>query len=422
MSSDAPRRAITYQRHNCSFHPDRQDLYIRLGAVTVFVCDQERSLRFYLDQLGFQLALDTHDPLGDRLLAVAPPDGTAILALACPKPGSAEHKLVGRQTQIAFFTEDVVQKYEEWCKRGVTFPRQPQMCSGGGISATFEDLDGNSFELMSDESMVRELEEQRRAHMERFESERRAAHEMESAREVQARLFPQTQPSLSTLQYDGVCMQALLVGGDYYDFIELGRGRYGLVIGDISGKGTAAALLMANLQAHLRDLCTTYSSRPFTPFALEQPQRLLQTVNRLFCENTPDRVFTTLLFAEYDDTARRMRYANCGHLPGLLLRSDDSLERLDPTCTVMGLFQNWECSVGERQLFAGDTVLFYTDGVTESFNDAGEEFGEQRLIEALRQHRDLASQELLHSLVDEVQVFSAKQQHDDITMIVAKCA
>lgn len=217
-------------------------------------------------------------------------------------------------------------------------------------------------------------------------------------------------------------MQARLVGGDYYDFIELGRDRYGLVIGDISGKGTAAALLMANLQAHLRNLCATYSSRPFTPFALEQPQRLLQTVNRLFCENTPDRVFTTLLFAEYDDSARHLRYANCGHLPGLLLRSDDSLERLSSTCTVVGAFKEWECSVGERQLFAGDTVVFYTDGVTESFNDAGEEFGEQRLIEALRQHRQLASGELLHSLVDEVQEFSAKRQHDDITMIVAKCA
>jgi serine phosphatase RsbU (regulator of sigma subunit)/predicted enzyme related to lactoylglutathione lyase len=423
MGSPALSRIASHHHHahRCSFHPDRQDLYLRLGSVSVFVRDQERSLKFYVDQLGFELALDTGSATGDRLLAVAPPDGTAILALVSPRPGSEESNLIGRPTQIAFLTEDVFGKYREWQKRGVRFVRQPQMRSSGGVDATFEDLDGNSFTLTSDHSVIRELEEHRREHLERFEADRRSAEELERAREVQARLFPQVHPPLVTLEYDGLCMQARSVGGDYYDFLELGRQRFGLVISDVSGKGTAAALLMANLQAHLRNLSTSYSSRPFTPFALEQPQRLLHAVNRLFCENTADTAFATLFFSEYDDTARRLRYVNCGHLPALLLRTDNGLELLDSTSTVVGLFKDWECSVGERQLFAGDTVVLYTDGVTESFNATGEQFGEERLVTALRRNRTLDSAPLLRSLVDEIRRFSGDRQHDDITLIVAKC-
>jgi serine phosphatase RsbU (regulator of sigma subunit)/catechol 2,3-dioxygenase-like lactoylglutathione lyase family enzyme len=423
MSSPAVSRIASHHHHahRCSFHPDRQDLYLRLGTVNVFVRDPERSLRFYVDQLGFEPALDTDSASGERLLAVAPPDGTALLALVSPRPDSEEYTLIGRPTQIAFLTEDVFGKCKEWCNRGVTFLQAPQLQSSGNVSAVFRDPDGNSFTLTTDESVIRELEEHRREHHERFEAERRTAQELEQAREVQARLFPQTQPALATLHYDGLCMQARSVGGDYYDFLDLGRDRFGLVISDISGKGTAAALLMANLQAHLRNLCTTYSSRPFTPFALEQPQRLLQAVNRLFCENTADKAYATLFFSEYDDTARRLRYANCGHLPALLLRTNDDLELLDSTSTVVGLFRDWECSVGERQLFTGDTVVFYTDGVTESFNSDGEQFGEERLVTALRRNRELDSSELVRSLVHEVRQFSGERQHDDITLIVAKC-
>jgi serine phosphatase RsbU (regulator of sigma subunit)/predicted enzyme related to lactoylglutathione lyase len=423
MSSPGLSRIASHHHHahRCSFHPDRQELYLRLGTVSVLVRDQERSLKFYLDQLGFELALNTESESGERVVAVAPPDGTAMLALVSPRPGSEEYQLIGRPTQIAFLTEDVFGKYQEWSKRGVTFLRPPQAESSGNVSATFQDVDGNSFTLTADESVIRELEEHRREHLERFEAERRRAQELEHAREVQARLFPQVHPQLATLQYDGLCMQARTVGGDYYDFLDLGRERFGLVISDVSGKGTAAALLMANLQAHLRNLSTTYSSRPFTPFALGQPQRLLHAVNRLFCENTADNSFATLFFSEYDDTARRLRYVNCGHLPALLLRTDDALERLDATSTVVGLFRDWECSVVERQLFAGDTVVFYTDGVTESFNAAGEQFGEERLVTALRRNRALGSASLLRSLVHEVRQFSGDRQHDDITFIVARC-
>ena len=240
----------------------------------------------------------------------------------------------------------------------------------------------------------------------------RAAHELEIAKQVQARLFPQTLPPLKTLEYAGVCIQARQVGGDYYDFLDLGRERLGLVISDIAGKGIAAALLMANLQANLRSQCAV---------ALDQPQRFLRSVNQLFYENTTDGAYATLFFAEYADQERRLRYMNCGHLSGLLLRCDDSLERLDSTCTVVGLFKEWDCPIEERRLLSGDTLALYTDGITESFNDAGEEFGEHRLVEALRRHREMASQSLLKAIVDEVRQFSPHEQHDDITLIVAKC-
>src|SRR5438132_11192688 len=169
---------------------------------------------------------------------------------------------------------------------------------------------------------------------------------------------------------------------------------------------------MANLQANLRSQCA---------IALDQPQRLLRSVNKLFYENTADNAYATLFFAEYDDRTRRLRYTNCGHLSALLLRSDNTLERLDSTGTVLGLFSEWDCSIAEREIFSGDTLALYTDGITESFNNAGDEYGEQRLIEVLRRNSDLSSEALLASIVADVQPFSPHEQHDDITLIVAKC-
>jgi serine phosphatase RsbU (regulator of sigma subunit)/predicted enzyme related to lactoylglutathione lyase len=410
-----------YRAHRCGFHPDRRDPYLRLSTVTVFVRDEDESLRFYLDQLGFSLAWDTRFPSGERWVAVTPPDGTGMLALTAPKPGSEEYKLIGRPTQVVFLTEDVHAKFEEWRQRGVHFQDEPQIQPSGAISTVFEDTDGNSFTLLRFDEMTREVDLQRRAHAERLDSARRHARELEIARQAQARLFPQTLPRAKTLDYAGACLQAREVGGDYYDFLNLGRDFLGLVIGDVSGKGTAAALLMANLQAHLRNQCATYWSRPFTPFVLEQPGRFLRTINRLFYDNTADNAYATLFFAEYDDSTQRLRYANCGHLSALLLRNHRDVERLDATCGVLGLFKDWECEVQERPLLSGDTLCLYTDGVTEWFNDAGEEFGEHRLIEALHEKRELPSQELLASVVDQVRQFSPQHQHDDATVVVARC-
>lgn len=415
---------------------DRKDPYLGLQHVTIFVRDQELSLRFYCDQLGFSLVSDYRYEDGSRWLAVGPPDGSAVLSLVAPKSNSKAYQLIGRPTQVVFVTEDVPAIFREWSERGVRFqrlprlkrmkyerrwpppdaavpsdPRREQSPVWGGVFASFKDIDGNSFGLVGIDEVSREIATQRRTLAEKLESERRSAQELEIAKQVQARLFPQTLPPLRTLEYAGMCIQALKVGGDYYDFLDLGQERLGLVIGDISGKGIAAALLMANLQANLRSQCA---------IAFDQPQRLLRAVNQLFCENTPEGSFATLFFAEYDDTTGRLRYANCGHLCGLLLRRDDTVERLDSTATVLGIFRNWDCTIGERQLRPGDTLALYTDGITESSNSAEEEFGEQRLIDALQRHRESSSKAALASIVEEVQHFCPREQHDDITLIIAK--
>jgi serine phosphatase RsbU (regulator of sigma subunit)/catechol 2,3-dioxygenase-like lactoylglutathione lyase family enzyme len=420
-SFTAPHTAHHHKAHRCSFQPGREDPYLRLGTVTVFVQDQDRSLQFYLNQLGFNLAIDSRLPSGDRWLTVMPPDGTAMLALVAPEPDSEDYNLIGRSTHIVFLTEDIFAKFEEWRSHGVRFHNSPQRHAWGEMYATFEDPDGNSFTLLCSDDLTREVEEQRRAHANRLESERRNSQELENAREVQARLFPQIQPAASTLEYTGLCVQARQVGGDYYDFLDLGRERLALVIGDVAGKGTPAALLMANLQAHLRNQCSTYWSRPFTPFALEQPQRFLLSVNRLFCENVTGAAYATLFFAEYNDRTRQLRYANCGHPAPILLRRNNKVERLDSTSTVLGLFREWDCGVGERELSPGDILALYTDGLTESFNVEGEEFGEERVIERLRQCRELPSSVLTSCLVDDVRHFSPHEQHDDITLVVARC-
>ncbi len=246
---------------------------------------------------------------------------------------------------------------------------------------------------------------------EQMETERRSAHEMEMAREVQARLFPQKLPALASLDYAGRCIQARKVGGDYYDFLHLGPGRLALVLADIAGKGFSGALLMANLQANLR---SQYAA------ALDNLPRLLESVNHLFYENTAEDAYATLFFADYDDQTRRLRYANCGHLPPLLLRADGTCERLEATATVLGLFEKWECGAAERVLAPGDLLVLYSDGITEARNARDQEFGEARLHECLRAHAHLSPAELLDATVAAVREFSGTEQEDDITMVLAR--
>jgi len=405
------------------------DQILRIHCVKVFVRDQERSLRFYLDQLGFHLVADTLLQSGERWLAVAPPDGDAVLALVSPPPDSRQYQLIGRHTDVVFVTNDVLARYREWSRSGVKFLSPPKLrrvksADGGailpgqvspiwgGVFTRFRDIDGNTFALVSFDEVTRAMEAEQRTLAERAEAERRVNQELEIAKQVQARLFPQHLPQVRTLDYTGRCLQARQVGGDYYDFLALGRERLGVVIGDISGKGIAAALLMANLQANLRSQCA---------MAIEEPERLLRSINRLFCENTADGAYATLFFSEYDDQTGRLRYANCGHLSALLIRNNNRAERLDSTATVVGLFKEWDCSVGETYLSAGDTLILYTDGITEAFNGDGEEYGEQRLLDCLQRHRDLPSHTLVDAVIDEVRRHSPHEQQDDITLIVAKC-
>jgi len=410
--------------------------HLSIQCVNIFVRNHDRSIRFFVEQLGFHLAYDAKLQSGERLVAVSPPDGSTVLALVAPKPDTREYKLIGRSTNVVFITEDVLAKFQEWSKRGVRFHTTPrlkrikydsEMSSGspradspilgaestvwGSVVARFRDIDGNSFYLVSFDEVTHALEAKRLAAAEKLEAERRASQELEIANEVQCRLFPQIRPPIHALDYFGHCFPARAVGGDYYDFLDLGPGRFGLVIADVSGKGIASALLMANLQANLRSQCS---------ICLDQPQRLLQAVNQLFSQNTPDGAFATLFLADYQASSGRLRYVNCGHPPALILRHDDSIDRLDATATVLGIFKKWDCEIGERTLRPGDTLALYTDGITESFNDADDQFGEDRLIDSLRRHRSLPSESLLHNIVVDVRQFTPREQHDDITLIIAK--
>jgi serine phosphatase RsbU (regulator of sigma subunit)/predicted enzyme related to lactoylglutathione lyase len=397
-------------RPDCPECPERP--YLRVFKSTVYVSDHERSLDFFVNQLGFSVVADVDLTYDGRWVAIAPPDGQALLALVAPKPGTDKYRLIGRDTQIGFISEDINTTYELWKRHGVRFHQPPQQTIFGITFARFHDIDGNSFELLGTDQFTREIERERHIAAAKIESERRAAQELDIAKQVQARLFPQTLPPLDTLEYAGACIQARHVGGDYYDFLALGNQRLGFVIGDIAGKGIAAALLMANLQANLR-----------SQFALarDEPQLFLQSVNRLFFQNTTDSAYATVFFADYDDTVRRLRYANCGHLAGIILRRNGEVERLHATATVLGLFEEWHSPTVECHLSPGDIFALYTDGVTEAFDDSEEEFGEDRLLAALRQNSDLPPAEILSATINEIQRFSPHEQHDDITLIVARC-
>src|SRR5215471_10917669 len=415
-------------RHAAALRAALLQPFLRLNFVTLWVRDQERSRRFFVEQLNFEPIVDVPMPEGGRWIIVAPTaagwlTGTEAagfpgIALVVPREGSAEHQRIGQNTGFSFLTEDVRSVFEEWSRRGVRFtlpPMEPSWGGGRARYAVLEDVDGNSFSLLEIDEATRTLEAERRNQAAKLEAEREAAHDLAIAKQVQSRLFPQRQPLIPTLAYAGICHPARIVGGDYYDFLDLGNRRLGLVVADIAGKGIGAALLMANLQAALRSQCAT---------AWEQPERFLQSVNRLLHENTGDGDYATLFFAAYDDATRKLRYANCGHPPALLLRgnSDDGLERLGATCTVVGLFEKWDCAMEEREMAPGDAILLYTDGVTEALNGEGEEFGEERLLEATRQRCELSLPELLAAVADQARRFSPHEQADDITLIIAKCS
>ena len=244
---------------------------------------------------------------------------------------------------------------------------------------------------------------------ERIETERRADHELQIAAEVQRRLLPTKAVAMTTIEFTGHCVQARAVGGDYYDFLDFGQGRIGLVLGDVSGKGLYAALLMAHLQATLRSLSARLAAEDLT--------QLLEGVNHGFWESTAGNHFATLFFGHYEDAGRRLRYANCGHPPPILLRADGTVERLPVTAGAVGLFERWTCSVRDVTVERDDLLTIFSDGVTEATNDRGEEFGEARLVEILTAWRTRPLAEVLDRLVDDVRRFGA-EQHDDVTLVL----
>jgi len=242
---------------------------------------------------------------------------------------------------------------------------------------------------------------------ERLEVQRSIKSEMEIARHVQQKLFPHESRRLATLDFAGRCQAAREVSGDYYDFFDTGEDGLGFVLADVSGKGVAAALLMANLQASFR-------SQPRE--ALRHPADALRTVNTLFYESTPPEHFATLFFGHYDDRTRRLSYANCGHLPPLVVRADGSIERLMPTATVIGVFKQWITETRTVDLHPGDTLVLFSDGITEAGIDRGVEFGEDGLLSLVRKARGQSAAVLVDRIIDAV----AGDRHDDATAVALR--
>jgi sigma-B regulation protein RsbU (phosphoserine phosphatase) len=248
--------------------------------------------------------------------------------------------------------------------------------------------------------------------------------ELEIAREVQERLFPQEHPPVEGLEYYGACRPALGVGGDYYDFIELPEGKFGIAIGDVSGKGIGASLMMASLQASLRGQAPHYKN---------DLAELMKRVNALVYEASTSNRYATFFYGRYTPENRMFMYVNAGHNPPFLLRpvmstgtqnpSDFEVIRLEEGGAVVGMLPPVlvDYTYGEVELKPGDLLVGYTDGISEAMNPAEEEWGEDQMLEQLKICYGRSAQDILQYIVAQADEFaSGAKQHDDMTMIVIK--
>ncbi len=288
-----------------------------------------------------------------------------------------------------------------------------------------------SFNTMA-ASLERLLEEQR--------EKERLQNELEIAQEVQANLFPMSSVSLPMLELHGACYPARTVSGDYYDFLVFGKTGLGLALGDISGKGISAALLMATLHSAVRayrfagmELVSEGAKIMATPGGFErgeeeiecaelfeEPAKILALLNRHLYRSTQPEKYATLFLAHYEGLQRRLVYSTGGHLPPLLLRADDTITRLDCGGTVVGLIDNMSYEQGTEQLYPGDILIAYTDGVTEPENEFGE-FGEERLVEVVRRHRHLSLDAISEQVMQSLRTWiGGQEQPDDITLVLAR--
>src|SRR6516162_8964704 len=237
--------------------------------------------------------------------------------------------------------------------------------------------------------------------------------ELEIAREVQEHLFPQRLPSVPGLDYCGRCRPAREVGGDYYDFLELPEGRLGIAIGDVSGKGIGAALMMASLEASLRGQASGGHGLA----------ELMKRVNGLLYEASSTNSYASLFYAEYDPGNRSLSYVNAGHNPPLIVRKSATacqVFRLETGGPVIGLVQQYY-QQDSFPLEAGDLVVLFTDGVSEAMNAQNEEWGEDRLIEVAKTWHRLPALEVMTRILSAVEAFAAgAPQYDDMTLVVLR--
>jgi sigma-B regulation protein RsbU (phosphoserine phosphatase) len=243
----------------------------------------------------------------------------------------------------------------------------------------------------------------------------RLSRELEIAREVQERLFPQQLPEIAGLDYGGACRPALGVGGDYYDFLPLAGGRLGIALGDVSGKGIAAALTMASLQASLRAEVSRASS---------EVGYLVGAVNRLVHGATAQNRYATFFYAQYDPAERELVYVNAGHNAPMLFRmcqANCDVKRLEIGGTVVGLLPDASYSDATVAIEEGDLLVLFTDGITETMNAADEEWGELSLIETVKKCKDCCPRDMIAHVMRVADEFAAgAEQHDDMTLLVLR--
>jgi len=238
--------------------------------------------------------------------------------------------------------------------------------------------------------------------------------ELEIAREVQERLFPQDLPRIEGLDYFGACRSALDVGGDYYDFIELPENKFGIAIGDISGKGIGASLMMASLQANLRGQAIHFKS---------DLAGLMKQINSLVYEASTSNRYATFFYAQYEPHTKKLAYVNAGHNPPFVVRKSGEVLRLEEGGAVVGMLPSILVNYkqGEIELQTGDLLVGYTDGISEAMNPQEEEWSEDAMLEELKKVQEKPAVEILPYIVACADKFaSGAKQHDDMTMIVVK--
>lgn len=275
----------------------------------------------------------------------------------------------------------------------------------------FEQFTSDDLDLLTAMANVAAIRIEREQMAEIEQARRRMAVELSQAAEIQRQFLPAVAPQISGLDLAGFNVSCRTVGGDYYDYIPLPRGRVAVMVGDVCGKGMPAALLMMGLQARVRVLAEI----------LESPHELVDRLNRILTAAGLNDRFITLFYAVFDPANGQLDYCNAGHNPPLLVQADGKLMWLKGGGPVLGLLTGIEFEKRTVLLQDGDTVLLYSDGVTEANNPAGMEFGEEQLQESLLSLKRESAESILQGLIQTVQTWmSGIPAADDLTLVVLR--
>ncbi len=240
----------------------------------------------------------------------------------------------------------------------------------------------------------------------------RLEEEMAMARDIQNRLLPKSMPELKQVELDGLNVPSKHVGGDYFDVIQINKHQLAITIADVSGKGMPAALLMSNLQASLQTLVRDNY----------QVAKLVSRINDVIYKNTDTEKYITFFIGQLDLRTLEMRYVNAGHNPPYLVRRDGIIDELSEGGIILGMMPDVQYETGQVQLNPGDTLVLYTDGVTETMTEQDEEYEERRLIEFLKIHcPNHTPVQINQTLIEELRNFAGKAaQSDDITLLTMR--